>query len=90
MPWEARVLFTSYFKREESGRYWRAQLRAAIWTIVLGAFTWASVSFIALDGLPGLAVKGAVAFVVASSLTGIYFRQELVAFVNRIRNRVVH
>ncbi len=89
MPWEARVLFTVYFKREEIGRYWRAQLRAAVWTIALGAATWVSASFIALDGLLGLVVKGAVAFVVASSLTGIYFRHELSAFVDRIRKRVV-
>ena len=90
MPWEARVLFTAYFKREEIGCYWRAQLHAAAWTIALGAATWASASLIVLDGLPGLVVKGAVAFVVASVLTGIYFRHELAAFVNRIRNRVVH
>ncbi len=89
MPWEARVLFTSYFRKEKVGRYWRAQLRAAAWTLFLGAVTWASVSFIALDGLPGLAVKGAVAFVVASSLTGILFRHEMAAVGNWIRKRVV-
>ena len=89
VPWEAHVLFTSYFRKEQIGRYWRAQLRVAVWTLFLGAATWASASAIALDGLPGLAVKGAVAFVVSSGLTCILFRHEMVALVNRIRKRVV-
>ena len=89
MPWEAHVLFTVYFRKEEVGHYWRAQLRTAAWTLFLGAATWATASFIALDGLPGLAVKGAVALVVSSVLTYIIFRHEMANFMNWIRSRVV-
>ena len=89
MPWEAHVLFTAYFRKEEVGRYWRAQFRAAAWTLFLGAATWASASAIALDGLQGLAVKGTVAFVVSSGLTCILFRHEMAAFTHRIRKRFV-
>ena len=97
MPWEAYVLFTSYFRREEMGRYWRAQLRTAVWTLSLGAATWAAASLIALDGPPGrereflhlrLAVKGVVALVVSSGLTCILFRHEMADFANWIRRRV--
>ena len=88
MPWEAHVLFTVYFRKDEAGRYWRAQLQVAGWTLLLGALTWASVSFIALDGLPGLAVKGAVAFVISSGSICILFRREMADFANWIRKRV--
>lgn len=87
MPWEAHVLFSAYFRREEVGYYWRAQLRAAVWTFALGAATWAAASAIALDGLPGLAVKGVVALVVSSGLTCILFRHEMAVFTHRIRKR---
>ena len=87
MPWEAHVLFSAYFRREEVGYYWRAQLRAAVWTFALGAATWAAASAIALDGLPGLAVKGIVALVVSSGLTCILFRHEMAVFTHRIRKR---
>lgn len=71
MPWESHVVFTTYFGKGECGRYWRAQLRTAAWTLALGAATWASASAVALDGLTGLAVKGAVAFAVSAGLSAI-------------------
>jgi O-antigen/teichoic acid export membrane protein len=89
IPWEAHVLFTAYFRKEDAGRYWRAQFRSAGWTLFLGATTWASVSFIALDGLPGLAVKGVIALAVSGGLTCILFRHDMAAFAKRIRHRVV-
>lgn len=89
IPWEAHVLFTVYFRGKGARRYWRAQLRAAGWTLALGAATWASASAIALDGLSGLAVKGAVALVVSTGLTCILFRNDMAAFANRIRIRII-
>ena len=87
IPWETHVVFTAYFNKEQGWRYCRAQFGAAAWTLALGASTWAAASAIALDGLQGLAVKGAVAFAVSSVLTGIFFRHEMVALVNRVRRK---
>ena len=87
IPWETHVVFTAYFNKEQGWHYLRAQFGSAAWTLALGAATWASASAIALDGLPGLTVKGAVALVVSGGLTGIFFRHEMAALVNRIRRR---
>jgi hypothetical protein len=87
IPWETHVVFTAYFNKEQGWHYLRAQFGSAAWTLALGAATWASASAIALDGLPGLAVKGAVALVASGGLTGIFFRHEMAALVNRIRRR---
>ena len=87
MPWEAHVVFTVYFNREQGKCYWRAQFRTAVWTLSLGAATWASAATIALDGLPGLAVKGLVALVVSGGLTCLLFRHEMAPLADRIRER---
>ena len=84
IPWETHVVFTVYFDKEQGWRYVRAQFGTVAWTLALGTATWASTSVIALDGLPGLAVKGAVALAVSGGLSCLLFRYEVAALARRL------
>ena len=55
IPWESHVVFTSFFGRDESVKYWWLQARFAAVAVLLCAATWWGVSFVALEGWQGLA-----------------------------------
>ena len=77
VPWEAHVVFTKFFGRNESRAYWREQLRFAAIAIVLCAATWLAAFAVPLEGFAGLAAKGVASALVSCSIVGLIFRGDI-------------
>ena len=87
IPWETHVVFTVFFNGEQAKRYWRQQCSFALVALVLCPVTWCAVSFIPLDRIVGLIVKGGVAAVVSGGLMFAIFRDDLFMALKAIRTR---
>ncbi len=85
MPWETRVVFTEFFGPRETRIYWRTQAGFALLAPVLWAAAWASAKAVPLDGLFGLAAKGAAAALVAGIPLAVLFRKDLQEVLRRLR-----
>ena len=53
IPWESHVVFTAFFGRDESRRYWRDQAAFAVCALALCAAAWAASGYVQLlvDGI---------------------------------------
>ena len=81
MPWEAHVMFTAYFTREQGRMYWRGQLRFAALALVLCAVAWRTAKLVQIDNLMGLAKAGTVAALVSGGLVlACYWRDAQTVF----------
>ena len=87
MPWEAHVVFTVFFNREQGRRYWLAQLRFATSAIAMGALTWGAVHAIPLAGPVGFVIDGSVAMLVAGCLAICLFRRDMAAIFGCLRSQ---
>ena len=87
VPWESHVLFTSFFGKAESRAYWHSYAGFAVATLALCALAWLAAHAVPLDGILGLAAKGAVAAAVASAVIIVLFRKDLLPALQQIRNR---
>lgn len=85
MPWETHVVFTQFFGRHEERRYWRMQGAFALLAAVLCAAAWGVARAIPLEGIPGLAAKGAAASAVAGGPLAVLFRKDLAEALRRFR-----
>ena len=85
IPWETHAVFTSFFNREQAKRYWRQQGLFAFVALALCVVTGLAVSFIPLDGLAGLVVKGCVSAAVSGGLMLAIFHREVFAMAKAVR-----
>lgn len=81
IPWESHVVFSSFFGKAEARAYWRSYFGFAACTLALCAVAWLAVWTIPVDGMPGLVLKGAVAFAVVSALLLALFRHDISALL---------
>ena len=77
IPWESHVLFTAFFHAEQARCYWRFQFRFALLALVLCILSWGAARLVAMGGVAGLLIKGAVAAVFSGAFLLIFFRQEI-------------
>ena len=71
----------TFFGRAEARAYWRSYFGFAACTLALCAVAWLAVWAIPVDGMPGLVLKGAVAFAVVSALLLALFRHDISALL---------
>jgi len=87
IPWESHVMFTAFFSCAESRIWWRSQLRFALLAVSLCAAAWAAARLVPLDGVAGLAAKGAAAFAVSAGAVLALFRKDLMSAVGSRKGR---
>ena len=85
IPWETHVVFSVFFNKEQARRYWRQQWFFAVVAAALCCVTWFAVSFITLDRVPGLLVKGVVAAAVSGGFMFAIFHNDVFAVLNDFR-----
>ena len=88
IPWESHVVFSSFFGKAEARAYWRSYFGFAACTLALCAVAWLAVWTIPVDGMPGLVLKGAVAFAVVSALLLALFRHDISALLRSRKGAV--
>ena len=81
VPWESHVVFTAFFGRAESRAYWRAYFGFAACALVLCVIAWWTAHSVPVDGLAGLALKGAVSSVIVAALIFALFRHDVLALL---------
>ena len=81
IPWESHVVFSSFFGKAEARAYWRDQAVFAAFTFAVCAAAWFLAGLVSLGGVPGLAVKGAIAAIVPVAAALAVFRNNAIAFV---------
>ena len=77
IPWESNVVFTKFFDRQQKKTYWGNQAFMVLAAIAPCAIALTAVRLIPMEGLPGLAVKAAVAAVLVSTLVVATFRRDV-------------
>ena len=87
IPWETHVVFSVFFNGEQAKRYWRQQGFFAVVALVLCVVTGLAVSFIPLDRVVGLLVKGGVAAAISGGLMLAVFRNDLLTVLEAMRKR---
>ena len=87
IPWESHVVFSSFFGKAEARVYWRDQAVFAACTLAVCAVAWLSADLVSLGGVLGLAVKGAIAAIVAGAATFAMFRNDVIAVAKAARER---
>ncbi len=83
IPWETRVLFTKFFDGAEALKYLRMQGVFAAQALAVCALTWAAARVVSLDGVAGLAAKGAVAGAAATALVAALHGKALLGMLRR-------
>ncbi|MBO4648311.1 MAG: hypothetical protein J5806_09165 [Lentisphaeria bacterium] len=87
IPWEAHVVFSSFFDRAQARIYWRFQFKFALLAVFVCFVTWGGASLIPLGGITGLAVKAFVATVIPAGFLMAFFRQDVLGALDALRNR---
>jgi O-antigen/teichoic acid export membrane protein len=87
VPWESHVMFTSFFGRKESRAYWRSYAGFTLCTLVVCAAAWLAARAVPLDGIAGLAAKGAAAVCTTSLCLAALFRGDVVDAFSRLRGK---
>lgn len=82
IPWEAHVVFSSFFGKAEARAYWRAYFAFAVSTLALCVIAWWVARMVACDGFAGLVAKGVASAVVSAGLIFVFFRGDVVALVH--------
>ena len=77
IPWESHVVFSSFFGKKESRAYWRAYFGFAACALALCAVAYWSARIVPIDGLAGLALKGAASFATVAVLLFALFRRDV-------------
>ncbi len=84
IPWESHVVFSSFFGKAEARAYWRAYFGFAACALVLCVVAWWTAWIIPVDGIPGLALKGAASSATVAVLLFALFRRDVSTL---LRNR---
>jgi O-antigen/teichoic acid export membrane protein len=87
IPWESHVVFSSFFGKSEARAYWRSYAAFALSAFVVCAAAWLAARAVPMDGICGLAAKGAAAAAVSSAVIVGMFRKDLLSALQQIRNR---
>ncbi|MBQ7650351.1 MAG: hypothetical protein IJS15_05285, partial [Victivallales bacterium] len=87
LPWESYAVFSAFFTRKEALHYWKRQILYFPLAVIACALTWYAAHSVPLEGLYGLAAKGAAAFAVSVALIAPFFfndiKEILIKFLNR-------
>ena len=87
MPWESFAVFSAFFTHKEALSYWKRQVLYLTIALLVCSLTWFAANAIQLQGLPGLAAKGATAFAVSVLLLAPFFFQDLKTILNKVFHR---
>lgn len=87
VPWEAHVVFTVFFNREQARQYWRMQFRFVLLCVALCFLSWGGASLVPFPGIIGLLVKGFVAAVISAGFLIAFFRQDVIMLMNALRKK---
>lgn len=87
IPWESRVMFTSFFNHAQARVYWIFQLRSALLAAAFCTAAWAAVALVPFGGIPGLLVKGCAATAVSGSLVLLLFRSDIIEMSRKFLSR---
>ena len=87
MPWEAHVVFSTFFSPEQGRRYWRAQAAFAATAVATCAAAWGAVQAVPRDGRLGFVVDGLVAASVAGGSLLALYRRDVAAVLGKLRSR---
>ena len=81
IPWESRVVFSSFFGKTEARAYWRSYFGFAACALAFCVVAWWTAWMIPVDGFVGLAAKGAASAAVVATLIFVLFRGDVVALL---------
>lgn len=87
IPWEAHVLFSVFFNREQAKIYWGFQTRFVLLALTLCFLTWGAAFLIPLGGIPGLLVKGFAAAAFSGGFLLAFFRKDILSVLNAVRRK---
>ena len=87
IPWESRVVFSCFFDGAQARVYWRSHARFALLALAFCGVTWCSARLVPLDGLGGVAAKGAAAAAVSGALMLAAFPGAFRSAAARLRRR---
>ena len=82
IPWESHVVFSSFFGKAEARAYWRSYFGFAACTFALCVVAWWTARIVPVDGIPGLALKGAASAAAVSVLLFALFRRDISALLH--------
>ena len=83
IPWEFRVVFSTFFTRNQAQIYRNFQFSTMKWALLMCGVTWLSVYLVPVGGISGFLVKGVVATAVSSALIVLIFREEVREIVQK-------
>ena len=87
IPWESHVVFTAFFGRAESRAYWRSYAAFAAFALALCAVACLAAGAVPMDGMLGLAAKGAATAAATSLSIALCFRADLSEIVGKLCRR---
>ena len=87
IPWESRVMFTTFFDSRQAVEYWHVQTSFAVKAVVLCASAWCVARLVPLAGVPGLVAKGVAAGLFVTCAACGLFRGEIAVLVGYRRDR---
>ena len=87
IPWESRVMFTTFFDSRQAVEYWHVQTSFAVKAVVLCASAWCVAHLVPLAGVPGLVAKGVAAGLFVTCAACGLFRGEIAVLVGYRRDR---
>ena len=87
IPWEAHVVFTSFFGKSEARAYWRSYAVSAAFAVALCGVAWTAARAVPVDGVPGLFAKGAASAAAAALCMALAFRRDVGDVLARLRRR---
>ena len=85
--WEAHVVFTVFFNRDQARQYWSMQFRFVLLCVALCFLSWGGASLVPFPGIIGLLVKGFIAAVISAGFLIAFFRQDVMALMNALRKK---
>ena len=84
MPWESHALFTVFFNKSQSRKYWCMQGGFSLLALVLCSASATITYYIPIEGLYGLIVKGIAATIFSSLSILILFRHDCKALLQTL------
>ena len=87
IPWESHVVFSSFFGKAEARAYWRSYAGFALCAVALCAAAWLAARLVSVDGLAGLAAKGAASAATVAAGLLILFRNDVCVLLEHLHRR---
>ena len=87
IPWESRIVFSTFFDRRQGAIYWRVQAISLIKAVLLCVSAWGVARMVPLSGVPGFIAKGAATGAFVACATCALFRREVSDLLSRFLRR---